>query len=125
MRANQGAISALSCPATAYCSAQCCRVAAGVRKLEVQLISVVPPTARPCMMVMAPSLLSRPMPSWYSSAVGLGLLHLEVAAGFQRAFLDQQHLEPGLAEDFRGGAATGAAADDGHVGFQGQVLFQA
>ena len=57
--------------------------------------------------------------------VGVGFLHLEVVAGLEWAFLDQQHLEAGLAEDFRGGAATGTAADDGHVGFQGQVLFQA
>jgi len=61
-------MSALPWPLTAYSLAQWLRVASGVRKLEVQLISVVPPTARPCRMVMAPSLLMRPMPSWYRLA---------------------------------------------------------
>ena len=58
-------------------------------------------------------------------AVGLGFLHLEVGTGLERAFLDQQDLEAGRAEDLRGGAATGAGADDGDIGFQGQVLVQA
>ncbi|MNF97239.1 hypothetical protein D3C84_800590 [compost metagenome] len=63
MRSNQGAMSSGLWPCTPCSLAQCCRVCSGVRKLEAQLIRVVPPTARPCMMVMAPSLLMRPMPS--------------------------------------------------------------
>ncbi|MNO78768.1 hypothetical protein D3C76_699200 [compost metagenome] len=59
------------------------------------------------------------------AGVGLRLLHAEVGAGLQRAFFHQQHLETGGAEDFRRGAATGAGADHHHVGFQGQVVFQA
>ncbi len=58
-------------------------------------------------------------------AVGPGFLHVEVAAGAQWAFLDQQHLETGGAEDFRAGGAARAAADDGDIGFQRQVLLQA
>ncbi len=57
--------------------------------------------------------------------VGVGLLHLEIAAGLQRAFFHQQHLQAGGAEDFRGGAAAGAGADHDHVGLQLQVVVQA
>src|SRR5690606_26727741 len=60
MVSNQGAISALLMPCTPNSLAQCCSVGSGVRKLEVQLITVVPPTQRPCRIDMAPSLLIRP-----------------------------------------------------------------
>ena len=56
--------------------------------------------------------------------VGVGFLHLEVVAGLQWAFFDQQHLVTRRAEDFRRGATTGAAADDGDIGFQRQIVFQ-
>ena len=65
--ANHGAMSSTPCPATSCCAAQCCSVGAGVRKLEVQLTVVVPPTARPCSIAMAPSELARPADSWYRS----------------------------------------------------------
>ncbi|MNP64058.1 hypothetical protein D3C76_1595270 [compost metagenome] len=64
MRSNQGRSASLSSPFTLWAVAQWAKVCAGVRKLEVQLTSVVPPTARPCRMVMAPSLLILPRPSW-------------------------------------------------------------
>ena len=57
-------------------------------------------------------------------AVGAGFLHVEVAAGTQRAFFDEQHLVARGAQHFRTGGATCAAADDGNVGFQGQIAFQ-
>ncbi|MNQ59819.1 hypothetical protein D3C85_740800 [compost metagenome] len=58
--------------------------------------------------------------------VGVGLVfqHLEVAAGLERAFFNQQHLVAGGAEDLGGGTAARAAADDGNVGFQRQVIGQ-
>ncbi len=63
MRSNQGCSASTDSPLTSCSRAQCCNVCGGVRKLEVQFTSVVPPTARPCRMVMAPSLLVRPMAS--------------------------------------------------------------
>ena len=53
--------------------------------------------------------------------VGLGFAHLEVARGFQRAFLDQHHRKAGQRQDFGGDAAAGAAADDGDVGLDAAV----
>ncbi|MNC53384.1 hypothetical protein D3C75_1027890 [compost metagenome] len=50
---------------------------------------------------------------------------MEIAAGLQRAFFDQQHLEAGSAEHLRAGSATGTAADHGNVGFQREVVLQA
>ncbi|MNZ90831.1 hypothetical protein D3C78_1098020 [compost metagenome] len=58
------------------------------------------------------------------AAVGLVFKQLEVAAGLERTFLDQQHFVTGRAEDFGGGAAAGTAADDRHVCFECQVLGQ-
>jgi hypothetical protein len=54
--------------------------------------------------------------------VGLALALLEVAAAAQRAFLDDQHRQAGLRQQFGRDAAAGAAADDGHVdrGLRGQ-----
>ncbi len=57
-------------------------------------------------------------------AVGAGFLHVEVAAGVQRAFFDQQHLEARGTQHFRTCGAACAAADDGDVGFQGQIVLQ-
>src|SRR5690554_71410 len=65
--ANQGAISSLLMPFTPNSFAQCSSVCSGVRKLEVQLITVVPPTQRPCKIDIEPSLLIRPALSWYIS----------------------------------------------------------
>src|SRR5690606_28914240 len=42
--------------------------------------------------------------------IGLVLLHAEVAAGEQPAFLDQQYPESGGAENLRAGGSPGAAA---------------
>src|SRR5690606_20118298 len=56
--------------------------------------------------------------------VGLMFLQLEITAGEQAAFLYQQDLESGCAEYFRAGGTAGAAADDGDIRFQGQVLLQ-
>ncbi|MMZ70246.1 hypothetical protein D1872_332430 [compost metagenome] len=50
---------------------------------------------------------------------------MEVAAGLERAFFDQQHLETGSAEQFGTGGTAGAAADDDDIGFQAQVVVQA
>src|SRR5690606_5298381 len=47
-----------------------------------------------------------------------------IAAGLERAFFDQQHLVAGGAEDFSRRPATGAAADDRDVRFEGQVFGQ-
>jgi len=57
-------------------------------------------------------------------AVGAGFLHVEVAAGAQRAFFDQQHLVAGCAQHFCAGGAACATADDGDVGLQGQIVLQ-
>ncbi len=54
-------------PTTSCSAAQCFSVGAGVRKLEVQLTVVEPPTERPCSTAMAPSEVARAAPSWYSS----------------------------------------------------------
>src|SRR5690606_1824893 len=56
--------------------------------------------------------------------VGLMLLQLEVTAGKQPAFLDQQHLEAGGAEYLGAGGAPGAAADDGNIDLQRQFLLE-
>jgi hypothetical protein len=64
MRANHGASSASPVRAMPCASRQCARVRAGVRKLEVQLTVVEPPTLRPCRMVMALSAVWRPADSW-------------------------------------------------------------
>ena len=56
--------------------------------------------------------------------VGLILQQVEVGAGLQRAFFDDQYLEPGGAENFSGGAAACAAADDRDIGLQRQVILQ-
>ncbi|MNP02989.1 hypothetical protein D3C76_948560 [compost metagenome] len=58
------------------------------------------------------------------AGVGLVFEQFEVAAGLERAFLDQQHLVTGGAEDFGRGPAAGTAADDRHIRFEGQVLGQ-
>src|SRR5699024_2555872 len=64
---NHGAISSALAPFTPCLSAQCLRVCAGVRKLDVQLTVVEPPTERPCSTAMAPSEVARPPASWYRS----------------------------------------------------------
>src|SRR5262245_37590211 len=56
---NQDARSASPKPASLYSSAQWARVAAGVRKLDVQCTVVLPPTQRPCRMLIARSLVLR------------------------------------------------------------------
>ena len=66
MRANQGARSAALNPRISNSRAQCSSVAAGVRKLEVQLTVVPPPTQRPCRILIALSLVLRADDSWYS-----------------------------------------------------------
>ncbi|MNY36744.1 hypothetical protein D3C86_1712520 [compost metagenome] len=58
------------------------------------------------------------------AGVGLVFEQLEVAAGLERAFFDQQHFVAGCAEDFSRGSTAGTAADDRHVRFEGQVLAQ-
>src|SRR5689334_8834993 len=58
------------------------------------------------------------------AGVGLILEHLEVAAGLEWAFFDEQYLVACGAEDFGGGSAAGTAADDRHIRFEGQVLAQ-
>ncbi|MNN24050.1 hypothetical protein D3C81_1374640 [compost metagenome] len=65
--ANHGAMSASLWPLTAWCAAQCASVCGGVRKLDDQFTVVLPPTARPCRMAMAPSAVVRAAASWYSS----------------------------------------------------------
>lgn len=50
--------------------------------------------------------------------VGLGLLHLEIAGGAQRAFFDNYYLEASAGQQFGGDAATGTAADDGNIRFK-------
>ena len=111
---------------TSRSAAQNCSVGSGVRKLEVQLTVVEPPTERPCRIVIAPSdvALARPA-ALVQVAVGARLLHVaEVGRGLQRPFLDEQHLQPGLAQDLGRHAAAGAAADDGDVGLQRLRRFQ-
>ncbi|MNE20335.1 hypothetical protein D3C80_1134490 [compost metagenome] len=58
------------------------------------------------------------------AAVGLGFQQLEVAAGLEWAFFDQQHAVTGGTENFRAGGTARAAANDGDVHFQRQVLLQ-
>lgn len=59
------------------------------------------------------------------AGVGLAFQQVEVAAGLQGAFFDQQYFEPGGAEQLGTGGAAGTAADHGDIGLQGQVLRQA
>ena len=66
---NQGFISSTLWPTTSHSEAQNFSVGAGVRKLEVQLTVVDPPTERPCNTAMAPSEVARAPPSWYSSRI--------------------------------------------------------
>ena len=58
-RSNHGARSAASNPKRLYSLAQYASVAAGVRKLDVQLTVVPPPTQRPCRMLIALSFVLR------------------------------------------------------------------
>jgi len=58
------------------------------------------------------------------AGVGFVFQQLEITTGLERAFFDQQHFVAGGAEDFGGGTAPGAAADDGDIRFQGQVVIQ-
>ncbi len=55
-------------------------------------------------------------------AVGLAFVELEIARGIERAFLDDDDLDTGFGEDACRRAATGAAADDGDVGFEGSAF---
>jgi hypothetical protein len=48
--------------------------------------------------------------------VGIGLAHPEVARRAQRPFLDQHDAQARVAEDVGSDAATGASADDDHIG---------
>ncbi|MNH00873.1 hypothetical protein D3C79_600790 [compost metagenome] len=59
------------------------------------------------------------------TGVGLILKQVEVTAGLERAFLDQQYLEACGAEHLRAGGAAGTAAYHGNVGLQAEVLLQA
>ncbi len=64
MRANHGSSSASPKPFSPCASRQKASVRGGVRKLEVQLTVVEPPTERPCMMVTPLSFVRRPADSW-------------------------------------------------------------
>ncbi|MCY1405660.1 hypothetical protein D9M71_209050 [compost metagenome] len=59
------------------------------------------------------------------AGIGFVFQQVEIAAGLQRAFFDQQHLEAGGAEYLRAGGAAGTAADHGNVGFPRKVVLQA
>ncbi len=63
MRANQGAMLALSRPLTSCASAQWASVWSGVRKLLVQFTVVVPPTVRPWRIPIPASAVARAAPS--------------------------------------------------------------
>ena len=64
MRSNQGASAAGDRSASPRRSRQYASVGAGVRKLDVQLTVVDPPTQRPCRMVIALSSVLRAADSW-------------------------------------------------------------
>ncbi len=74
----------------------------GVRKLEVQLIVVPPPTQRPCRMVIDLS------PVWR----------------VERAFLEDHDGGARLREDLGGDAAARAAARDRDVGLELEVAIE-
>jgi hypothetical protein len=64
MRSNHGESDAAAAALRPYASVQCASTRAGVRKLEVQLTVVPPPTQRPCRIVMPLSCVWRPADSW-------------------------------------------------------------
>ena len=64
---------------------------------------------------MALSAVLRAALSWYSCRVGLAFELVEVAAGLQRAFLDQHDVQARGREQFGRDAGAGAAADDRDV----------
>lgn len=66
-----------------------------------------------------------PQPFLVKAGVGFALQQVEIAAGLQGAFFDQQYLETGSAEHLRTGGAAGTTADHGNVGLQKQVVLQA
>src|SRR5690606_3440797 len=51
-------------------------------------------------------------------AVGFAFVHTEVVAAFQWAFFKHQHLQAGVGENFRRGAATGTGTNNNDIGFQ-------
>ena len=64
---NHGAIASWVYSPRPKLRCQYASVAGGVRKLEVQLTVVEPPTVRPCRMLIALSAVLRAADSWYSA----------------------------------------------------------
>ena len=73
----------------------------GVRKLDVQLMVVEPPTVRPCRILIALSLVLRAADSWYRAGYACASRILKSDDDFNRAFLDQHHLQSGQRRGFR------------------------